>query len=399
MLRIGLTGGIGSGKSAVATHLASLGAIVIDSDVLAREVVAPGTEGLAAIRDAFGAEVLTPGGELDRAALAGRVFGDDAARRVLEGIIHPRVRHRAAELFDAAPADALVVNDVPLLAEVGLAPTFHLVIVVETPVETRIERLAERGMSEAEARGRIAAQLDDTARRRVADVVLDNSGGLDSLHAAVDVLWRDRLVPYERNVREGVRAQRPEELRMGDYDPAWPARFERIAGRIRHALGDVALAVEHTGSTSVPGLAAKDVIDIQIAVADLTAVDALRPAMAAAGFVVVPHITGDTPKPFAPDPVDWAKRLFGGTDPADITHVHVRVEGSPGWRYALMFRDWLRADDEARAGYQAIKKGLAATGATATEYAEAKEPWFTEIWPRLEDWARRTNWEPARAPR
>lgn len=395
MLRIGLTGGIGSGKSAVAARLASLGAVIVDSDVLAREVVAPGTPGLAAIAEAFGDDVIAADGALDRPALAARVFGDADARRVLESITHPRVRARAAELFAAAPADAIVVNDVPLLAEVGLAPTYHLVIVVETPMETRIERLAGRGMPEAEARGRIAAQLDDAGRRRVADVVLDNSGGLDDLHAAVDALWCERLVPYERNVREHAIARRSEKLHIAAYDPAWPARFERIAARLEHALGETALRVDHIGSTSVPGLAAKDVIDIQVTVADLARVDAAVPALSAAGFVLVDWITHDDPKPFAPDLADWAKRMFGGTDPTDITQIHVRAEGTHGWRFALMFRDWLRVDDDARESYEAHKFALATEHATTSDYAEAKEPWFTEALPRLEEWARRTAWAPA----
>ena len=145
---VGLTGGIGAGKSAVAPRLAERGAVIIDADRLAREVVAAGTDGLAEVVAAFGAGVLGPDGELDRPALGRRVFGDDAARRRLEAIIHPRVRARTAELGHAAPADAIVVNDVPLLVEAGLAPTYHLVVVVLAAERTRIRRLAEtRGMT------------------------------------------------------------------------------------------------------------------------------------------------------------------------------------------------------------------------------------------------------------
>ncbi len=194
MLFVGLTGGIGSGKSAVASRLAALGAVVIDSDVLAREVVAPGTDGLAEVVAAFGASVLGPDGALDRPALGRVVFGDDEARRRLEGIIHPRVRARAAELAGHAPSDAVVVNDVPLLVEKGYR--FPIVIVVAAPLEVRIERLArDRGMSRAEAEARIAAQATDEQRREVADVVIDNDGTLDELHARVDAVWNDVLVP------------------------------------------------------------------------------------------------------------------------------------------------------------------------------------------------------------
>jgi dephospho-CoA kinase len=194
VLFVGLTGGIGSGKSAVASRLAALGAVVIDSDVLAREVVAPGTDGLAEVVAAFGASVLGPDGALDRPALGRVVFGDDEARRRLEGIIHPRVRARAAELAGHAPPDAVVVNDVPLLVEKGYR--FPIVIVVAAPLEVRIERLArDRGMSRAEAEARIAAQATDEQRREVADVVIDNDGTLDELHARVDAVWNDVLLP------------------------------------------------------------------------------------------------------------------------------------------------------------------------------------------------------------
>jgi dephospho-CoA kinase len=191
---VGLTGGIGSGKSSVAERLADNGAIVIDSDRLAREVVEPGTDGLAEVVAAFGNGVLRPDGSLDRAALARLVFADPAGRRRLEEIIHPRVRARTTEMADAAPDDAVVVNDVPLLVEAGLAAGFDLVIVVLARESTRLARLMrDRGMSEAEARDRIGAQADDQQRRAVADIVIENDGTLAELHQTVDTIWNDRL--------------------------------------------------------------------------------------------------------------------------------------------------------------------------------------------------------------
>jgi dephospho-CoA kinase len=191
---VGLTGGIGAGKSAVAARLAELGAVVIDSDRLARDVVAPGTEGLAEVVAAFGPDVLGPDGALDRPALGRLVFADPVARERLEKIIHPRVRARAAQLVADAPPGSVVVNDVPLLVESGLADTFDLVIVVRAGEATRIRRLAgDRGMSAEEARRRIAAQATDEQRRAVADVVIDNDGTLAELSAAVDRVWRERL--------------------------------------------------------------------------------------------------------------------------------------------------------------------------------------------------------------
>jgi dephospho-CoA kinase len=193
---VGLTGGIGAGKSEVARRLAELGAVVVDSDVLAREVVEPGTDGLAAVVAAFGSEVLGTDGRLDRPSLGRLVFGDAARRRQLEEIIHPRVRQRTAEIIAAAPSDAVVVNDVPLLVEAGLAAAYDVVIVVLAAEDVRIARLEhDRRMAPDEARSRIAAQADDAARRAVADVVIVNEGTRDELRAAVDAAWRDVIVP------------------------------------------------------------------------------------------------------------------------------------------------------------------------------------------------------------
>lgn len=187
---IGLTGGIGSGKSAVAQRLAELGAVIIDSDRLAREVVAPGTPGLSEVVGAFGQSVLAPDGSLDRPALGRLVFGDDAARKRLEGIIHPLVRQRAIELAQAAPPDAVVVNDVPLLVEAGLASQYELVIVVFAAESTRIDRLVrDRGMTREEAQSRIAAQATDEQRHAVADIEIYNDGTLEELRSQVDSVW------------------------------------------------------------------------------------------------------------------------------------------------------------------------------------------------------------------
>ena len=195
MLRIGLTGGIGSGKSTVAALLAARGAVVVDADRIAREVVEPGTPGLAAVVRAFGPGVLTSDGALDRAALAAIVFADQEARARLDGIVHPLVRARAEEVVAEAPPDAVVVQDVPLLVETGQAGRYDLVLVVEADLETRLARLVLRGLTEEDARARIAAQATDEQRRAVADVVLDNSGTPDALAAQVERLWAERVVP------------------------------------------------------------------------------------------------------------------------------------------------------------------------------------------------------------
>jgi dephospho-CoA kinase len=194
MLLIGLTGGIGSGKSAVATRLAELGAIVIDADAIAREVVEPGTDGLAEVVAEFGPDVVTATGELDRPALGRLVFADPQRRQALERIIHPRVRARSAEIISTAPDDAVVVNDIPLLVETGQAKNFPLVIVVLAAEDVRVARLTrDRGMTEDDARARIAAQATDEQRREVADIVIVNDGTLEELRLAVDAAWWDTI--------------------------------------------------------------------------------------------------------------------------------------------------------------------------------------------------------------
>ncbi|GGV15890.1 MULTISPECIES: dephospho-CoA kinase [Streptomycetaceae] len=190
MLKIGLTGGIGAGKSEVSRLFASYGAVVVDADLIAREVVAPGTEGLAAVLAEFGPGVLRADGELDRPALGALVFADQDRLRALNAIVHPLVRARSAELEEAAAPDAVVVHDVPLLAENGLAPLYDLVVVVDAADEVRLDRLVRlRGMAEAEATARMAAQATREARLAVADLVIDNSGPLEALAPRVREVW------------------------------------------------------------------------------------------------------------------------------------------------------------------------------------------------------------------
>ena len=185
-MRVGLTGGVASGKSTVSALLAGHGAVVVDADLLAREVVAPGTDGLAEVVEAFGPQVLTAAGELDRAAVGALVFADERARRRLEAVIHPRVRERGARLEAGAGPDALVVHDIPLLVETGQASSFAAVLVVDVPVETQVRRMVElRGLSEADARARVAAQATREERLAAATHVIDNTGTLDDLRERV----------------------------------------------------------------------------------------------------------------------------------------------------------------------------------------------------------------------
>ncbi|MFE6757142.1 dephospho-CoA kinase [Streptomyces sp. NPDC057684] len=192
MLKVGLTGGIGAGKSEVSRLLVEHGAVLIDADRIAREVVEPGTPGLAAVVEAFGSDVLAPDGSLDRPALGAIVFADADRLAVLNSIVHPLVGARSAELEAAATGDSVVVHDVPLLAENGLAPLYDLVVVVDASPETQLDRLVRlRGMSEEDARARMAAQATRDKRLEIADIVIDNDVPLDELHRRVDAVWAD----------------------------------------------------------------------------------------------------------------------------------------------------------------------------------------------------------------
>ena len=192
MRRVGLTGGVASGKSTVARILDELGAVLVDADVLAREVVAKGTTGLEEVVAAFGPEILTDDGELDRPAMGAIVFADAEKRRVLEGIIHPRVRERGAELEASAGPDDVVVHDIPLLAETGQAAGFDAVIVVDVPTELQVERMVElRGMTREDAEARVAAQASREERLAIATHVVDNTGTLEDLRRRVTEVYRE----------------------------------------------------------------------------------------------------------------------------------------------------------------------------------------------------------------
>lgn len=197
MMHVGLTGGVASGKSAVAAKLAALGAVVIDADALARQVVELGTPGLAAIKDTFGEAVLLADGSLNRPALGAIVFADEAARAKLNAIVHPLVREQAAKLRQGAPAGSLVVEDIPLLVETGQLDSFDAVVVVAAPHAERIRRMVQdRGWTREDAEARMAAQATDDQRAAVADYLLDNSGTLEELEVQVSALYR-QLAPAQ----------------------------------------------------------------------------------------------------------------------------------------------------------------------------------------------------------
>lgn len=402
VLRVGLTGGIGAGKSTVSKILSELGAVIVDADLIAREVVEPGTPGLAALVDAFGDGILSEDGSLNRPALASLAFADDTSRGTLNGILHPLIGARTMEQISSAPSDAVLVQDIPLLVEGSMAPAFNLVVIVYVDEEERVRRLVgSRGMPESDARARIAAQAHDDQRRAVADVWLDNSGEPGSLDDVVRDLWANRLVPFEKNLRERTVVRALPEL--APADPSWPAQAERIIGRLSLASGDRARRIDHIGSTAVPGLDAKDVIDIQITVEHLGVADDLAEDLAAAGFPRIEHIVADDPKPSylggETDPAVWAKRIHGSADPGRRANIHIRVDGWPGQQFAILFRDWLRADASARAEYAELKVKAAESAAGIDDYAAAidaylgvKTPWFDAAFHRAWEWAEKSGW-------
>jgi dephospho-CoA kinase len=391
MLRVGLTGGIGAGKSTVANRLGEHGAVLIDSDRLAREVVEPGTDGLAELVAAFGESILAADGSLDRQALAAKAFADDGSRQRLNLIMHPRIGARTAELMSAAGDDAIVVHDIPLLVENKMAPMYHLVVLVGTPEEDRVRRLVEsRGMAEADARARIASQATDEQRHAAADVWLDNGGSPDLVLAEVDALWADRLVPFEANLRLG-RPRPPMSPRVVPYDDTWPAQAERALARVRMVSGEQALRADHIGSTAVPGLSAKDILDLQITVSTLADADALKDALVGAGF---PRATGDWGDDPQDGSADWPKRFHFNGDPGRPVNLHVRSLETGAWRLALLFRDWLRANAAEREAYAQVKEGLAVKHETTDSYADEKQAWVNDGFRRAAHWAADTGWTP-----
>ncbi|OBF22218.1 dephospho-CoA kinase [Mycobacterium sp. ACS4331] len=408
MFRIGLSGGIGAGKSTVSATFSECGGIVVDGDVIAREVVEPGTEGLAKLVDAFGHDILHDSGPLagalNRPALAAIAFSDEEKRATLNGIVHPLVGRRRSELIAAAADDAVIVEDIPLLVESQMAPMFPLVVIVHADEETRVKRLIEyRGFSEADARARIAAQATEEQRRAVADVWLDNSGSAGDLAERARGLWYERILPFAHNVATTRPAD--ESTRLVSYDATWPDQAKRILARLNTACGHRAIRIDHIGSTAVPGTDAKDVIDIQITVDSLATADDLTGPLLDAGYPRVGTVTSDVPKDNGRSTVGefdgthgdelWHKRYFASADPGRPTHVHVRVDGWPNQQFALLFTDWLAANPGAREDYVAAKRAAATAGAhDRGAYAEAKEPWFLDAYRRAWEWADTTGWRP-----
>jgi dephospho-CoA kinase len=387
VLFVGLTGGVGAGKSTAAAALRELGAVVVDADAIAREVVAPGTPGLAAVAAEFGPRVLGPDGALDRPALGRVVFGDPQRRRALEGITHPLVLERTEALVAAAAAAdpaAVVVHDIPLLVELRRTDRYHLVLAVVADADVRLRRLTEgRGMDDDDARARIAAQADDDARRAAADVLLDGSGTPDRLAGQLRAVWEERLLPYEEHLRAGRRATRPDHPVLVPPDPGWAAAGERLVARVARAAGERALDVQHTGSTAVPGLPAQDCIDLQVVCADLATAREVAADLGPAGLVAEAGEWWDEPTSRRGQGSEAYRRVptafAASADPGRRVSCHVRDAANPQVREVLAFRDALRADPHAREAYALLKRGLALRHRSTTDYAAGRADFIAEV--------------------
>ena len=385
MLRIGLTGGIGAGKSTVSAMLVDHGAVLVDADKIAREVVEPGQPLLERLAETFGAEVLHPDGSLNRPALAAAAFVDSDRTAQLNGLMHPAIRDRTAEHF-ASHADAeIVVHDVPLLVENSMTPAYHLNLLVDVPAEVRLRRLMDsRGMDRDDAAARISRQADDETRRAACDVIIDNSGPVEETKAAVGRLIESRIRPFAANLTAGRWAPRTVLDLVDPADADWSGDAQRVVAKLRHGTADE-FTVEHIGSTSVPGLPAKDVIDLQLLVPDLIAARELEPRLAELGYPgteMSDHLGEGGTEP---------KWFHANTDPGRAVNLHVRTADSVGAHFARAFRDLLTEDAGERERYLQVKRELTAeakaagaTGAQMTRtYAESKELYFLEMRRRL----------------
>ncbi|GAA1505695.1 dephospho-CoA kinase [Brevibacterium permense] len=385
MLRIGLTGGIGAGKSTVSAMLVEHGAVLVDADRIAREVVEPGQPLLEKLAEAFGPQVLHSDGSLDRQALAAAAFVDSDHTARLNSLMHPAIRDRTAEHFARHAAAEIVVHDVPLLVENDMTPAYHLNLLVDVPAEVRLQRLMDsRGMGRDDAAARISRQADDDTRRAACDVTIDNSGPVDETKAAVARLIESRIRPFAANLASGQWAPRAALELVDPADADWIGDAQRAIRKLRHGTGEK-FAIEHIGSTSVPGLPAKDVIDLQLLVPDLTAARELAPRLAELGYPgaeMSDHLGEESTE---------GKWFHANTDPGRAVNLHVRTADSVGARFARAFRDLLIQDAGERDRYLELKRDRVAeakaaggtNGQMIRAYAESKEPYFLQMRRRL----------------
>ena len=380
MLKIGLTGGIGAGKSTVSDIFAKHGASIIDADKIAREVVAPGEPLLQELAATFGQVVIASDGGLDRAQLAVMAFADEEGTAALNALMHPAIRDRTAEHFARHSDAEVVVHDVPLLVENAMTPAYHLNLLVDVPAEVRLERLmSARGMDRGDAEARIARQATDEERLAVCDIVIDNAGPVETTRARVSELVEERILPFAANLQRERWAERGRAELVDPDTQKWSAQAQQIIAKLHHGIGEQ-YRIEHIGSTAVPGLVAKDVIDLQLLVPDLATARALSTRLTELGYPGQDSFDNSGAGDSEP------KRIHANTDPGRAVNLHVRTEASVGAVFARELLELLRDDAAERERYAQLKRSLAqehAGDAQAEDYAEAKEPYFLSMRARL----------------
>ncbi len=381
-LRIGLTGPIGCGKSTIGRWLRELGGAVIDADAVAREVTTADHQDwptLPAIRARFGDDVFAPDGSLDRAALAKIVFTDAVALRDLESIVHPAVRWRLLGLLREAEESGVpfVVIEAIKLVEGGLAEQCDEVWLVECSPETQRRRLEARGAEPADIDRRVAVQGPDLIDRLKERLMTGHEGvfvwELSTEGDSVEVRERVQAGLAEAMAAARGRPARPPAIQIVDYDARWPELFEEERMRIAEALGDAALGIEHMGSTSVPGLSAKPIIDIMLVVPSTPMPPAQVEAMRRLGYAYHGEFG------------IGGRDYFNRHDPRTY-HVHAYPRGHPEVERHLVFRDYLRADPQEAARYAEMKRRVALTARDRDSYTVAKTPLIREIERRAREW-------------
>lgn len=393
LLHIGLTGGIGAGKSTVAAIFAELGAQIIDADKLAHEVLEPGSSALAEIGEVFGSEFINSAGELERGALGAYVFNNPEQLKKLNAIVHPAVAKLTKDRVAELPADAVIVHDVPLIAENDLKANYHLVFVAQCPQQIRMDRLTqERGMSLENARSRIAAQANDEQRRKIADALIPTHGSIETTRAAVEKLWQERVLPMQRNMMQNTRSPHSPQVRLLPNPPeprSWQVQAQQLMDRIIVVLKDVGLqvgtdfTVDHIGSTAIGGIWAKDVLDVQLQVINESAQERISQALIAGGFPGQPAF--DYAKSGWPAGAGnrVPKMFHANADPAREVHIHIRAVDSLAASYALNFVKLHRQSLIQRDRYAQLKAQLLRTTANRAEYADRKEAYFDDVWPAI----------------
>lgn len=375
MIKIGLSGGIGSGKSTVVKMLSSCGAYIIDSDKLAREVVEPGTPGLHSIVEHFGEKVLAESGELNRNALSAIVFQSDEARKVLNSITHPRIAQRTQQLIEEAPRDSIIVHDTPLLVELNLGVFYDAVIIVWASMETRLHRLQKyRDMPQEEALSRIHAQTSDEIRSQTADVVIDNNSTVEAARAQVYDLFYHYLVPWRDHLIEGEPLSMPISLVSHQgKNPIAPKIIARLWTLLHSVTDSGIVSIEHIGATSMNLSLGQDIIDIHITVTHWNKKDIILSTLKDGGYVMVKY---------RHDEEKLAEYILSSTNPLRKSCIYIHHVDNPCREMYLHSNEFLRLHPQYHQQYIQSK----VEGLLSEKYSHNKKLFFESLYPQIQQW-------------